>query len=165
MKTYLCFLLLLFSIYKLPAQPELERQVISAGGTNMEAGDLSLVSTIGEFLTETHEGNFFDLFITQGFHQEALFIVSTYEFDNEFTFEVFPNPTSESLYISADADENLSIEIVDLLGRSLATQELTSPIQKSAIPVSDLAAGQYFLKISNTDGHLIFAHTFQKINQ
>jgi len=162
MKKYLLFLLLLFFTIHLPAQ-EIERQVLSSAGETMEAGDLSLVSTVGEVVIETETDN--SLSLTQGFHQAALTIVNTIDFDFGFNFSVFPNPTTELVYISSDATENLSLTIVDLEGRKLSTQELTLPIDKEAIDVASLPAAQYFLQISNASGKLLYMFTLQKITK
>ena len=61
---------------------EMERQVVSSGGTNMESGDLSLVATLGEVAITTLEAT--DLDLSQGFHQESMTIIGTNDFDNSF---------------------------------------------------------------------------------
>jgi hypothetical protein len=91
--------------------------------------------------------------------------VSTFEIDQEISFELFPNPSADVIYLTSDATENLTLAIVDLKGRTISIQDLNIPIQKTMINLDHLAAAQYFLQISNASGNLVSIITIQKMNK
>lgn len=163
MKLYIS-LLFVFSMFHLNAQ-EMERQVIASAGSNMESGNLTLLWTLGELATATHEGNFFDLFINQGFHQEITMLVNTSAPNEGTQIEVFPNPVVETLFIKSDVTSLLNITIVDLMGRIVSSQQLSAPIEKAAIDVSQLPTATYFLRATDEEENLIQIFKIQKINQ
>ena len=73
--------------------------------------------------------------------------MSDYE-TNEFRFTLFPNPVSDLLYISIQADkDNINIELYDLQGRKLNQQIMSFGV--NTIDVSSLAPGYYFIKLSD----------------
>jgi hypothetical protein len=64
---------------------------------------------------------------------------------------VFPNPASDVVNVTFDANNaDYTIAIVDLQGRVMASQELTSlnGAQSIAFPVSNLAKGSYIVSIT-----------------
>ena len=68
---------------------------------------------------------------------------------------IYPNPTSEKLYIDAFnyKTSNLSIEIIDLTGKTIIKTDNISANQ--AINVSGLESGFYFVKIKSADSQEI----------
>lgn len=67
------------------------------------------------------------------------------------SINVFPNPASDVVNVTFDADNaDYTIAIVDLQGRVMSSQELTSlnGAQSIAFPVSNLAKGSYIVTIS-----------------
>lgn len=65
-------------------------------------------------------------------------------------FTVYPNPATDNLYIknSEATNDLLNITIYDITGRAVSTYTTTNT--ETNISVSDLAPGQYFLKLYNT---------------
>lgn len=68
------------------------------------------------------------------------------------TLNVYPNPASDVLNVSFEANSaDYSVAIVDLQGRVMASQELTSlsGSQTIAFPVNNLAKGSYIVTITS----------------
>ena len=64
--------------------------------------------------------------------------------------KVFPNPANDLINIERNSSETVDFQIIDLLGRVLLSDQLTS--QNQSFNVSKLEKGLYFLKV---DGQLI----------
>lgn len=73
---------------------------------------------------------------------------SIMDFNNQQSVSIFPNPTSNILYVSpmGNAFENSQIEITNTLGQTVLKVRY-----KNEINVSQLSNGYYMLKISNPD--------------
>lgn len=68
------------------------------------------------------------------------------------TFNVFPNPATDVVNVTFEAENaDYTIAIVDLQGRVMTSQELTSlnGSQSIALPVNNLAKGSYIVTISS----------------
>lgn len=68
------------------------------------------------------------------------------------SFNVFPNPASDVVNVTFEADNaDYTIAIVDLQGRTMSSQELSSlnGAQSIALPVSNLAKGSYIVTITS----------------
>jgi len=63
----------------------------------------------------------------------------------EASYTVFPNPTKDKLAItSSNPDEVMNVQIMDINGKVLSTQELSSG---SSVDVTSLSGGIYFVRI------------------
>jgi len=78
-------------------------------------------------------------------------IANTAVADENVNFDVYPNPASDNIFVSTDAAVS-TIEIVDLLGNILVSQNATKPNQ--SIDVSNLPAGVYSLRVTTNKGNL-----------
>lgn len=67
---------------------------------------------------------------------------------NEANYIVYPNPTQDNLHIVSVSAEISRVEIINLQGQIV--RSVTGNIQ--SLNVSDLDAGNYFLRIISTDG-------------
>ena len=65
------------------------------------------------------------------------------EGDDSLFFKVFPNPTSDFIYIQTELEE-YNLQIIDFSGKEILQQK-----NKSKIDVRRLAMGTYFIKISS----------------
>ena len=143
---------LLFFEVSLSAQVAHERWVIATGGGQSSSGSLSLSWTLGEPMTETYNAS--GLTVSQGFQQEALTTTGTHDASLFYEVTVFPNPTFQTLYVTApDADSPLLAELVGLNGAVLWSQQLAYPIEKSPIPVAALPAATYLLLLTDGNGN------------
>jgi len=70
---------------------------------------------------------------------------------------LFPNPASDqvNMEVTTEASGAASLRVVDLRGRTILQQkmELTAGTQRLAVPVSNLPAGAYLLRIDGRDGY------------
>ena len=69
--------------------------------------------------------------------------------ENQLT--IFPNPSNSVVVISGLTPDS-KLEIINLLGEKIITVSVKS--NQESIDVSDLAAGTYFIKISNSKGQV-----------
>lgn len=155
-KFYLIFLLLAIA-YGGIAQ-ELSHSAISSAGDEASSGNIQLSWTLGELATATLTGN--SEILTQGFQQAELIRVNTQQVHEFLNISAYPNPFDQYVNIQKDTDQNLYVECIDLLGRTLKTETLTQEIQ--TLHLSELASAMYFLRITNTQGELIQLIKIQK---
>ncbi|MEM7035957.1 MAG: T9SS type A sorting domain-containing protein [Bacteroidota bacterium] len=67
----------------------------------------------------------------------------------------YPNPVSDQLSLVYEFDgvmEDVQATVYDLMGRSLKNVALAQQSGQEVVNVSDLAAGQYILKVTSTEG-------------
>lgn len=69
------------------------------------------------------------------------------------SLDVFPNPTTENLFLNINANEvkDFAINIYDLNGKRLLTENVTAQIgdNRFGFEVADFAKGIYFIEINN----------------
>ena len=69
--------------------------------------------------------------------------------------EVYPNPTSDLVYLQfgEHASGSYVIEVFNTLGQQLSTQNFTaSPSAKATVSLSSFADGIYFISVKKADG-------------
>ncbi|MFI5218043.1 MAG: T9SS type A sorting domain-containing protein [Bacteroidia bacterium] len=64
-------------------------------------------------------------------------------------FTVYPNPASEFVVISSEFGEGDEIRITDVLGKTIFTKTIVSPISDFEFRISAFKAGVYFVTLSN----------------
>jgi len=74
--------------------------------------------------------------------------LSNSDFENVTNVNIYPNPSTGVFNI--DVEENISVEIYDILGKSVANQKLT--IGSNSIDIANLESGIYVLKVVNSNG-------------
>jgi len=62
---------------------------------------------------------------------------------------VYPNPTSNNIYISSTNEKILKIEIIGVDGKTIMMKEIND--FKAAYNVENMASGLYFLKVSTSE--------------
>lgn len=69
---------------------------------------------------------------------------------DEISLEVYPNPASDIVNVSFEAEGDYTITITDLAGREVATQLLSNLTgsQKIAVPTNDLNSGNYIISVA-----------------
>ncbi|HHB78196.1 MAG TPA: HYR domain-containing protein [Saprospiraceae bacterium] len=84
-------------------------------------------------------------------------LVGTHQVNEFAKFDLFPNPTSDFVTLSVEADQakDIRIEVVDNLGRVLLTEKhgFTSGQLDRTLNLHDFANGVYFIKVK-TDGQV-----------
>lgn len=84
---------------------------------------------------------------------------------NQSEIKVYPNPTSEFIRVSfaASIEKDLIIELFDLDGKLIRNLIKKKAEEEILIPVSDLSASQYILKIYDSSGKEV--QTFKLIKR
>ncbi len=67
--------------------------------------------------------------------------------------EIFPVPSNGEVNIRANGDEIISLDVVDVQGRSVRSQRVSGRV--ATVPLDQLATGPYSLRITMQDGHTI----------
>ena len=147
----------------------LSPQVIASGGGFFETSIGSLSWTLGEPVTETFTNGGINVILTQGFQQpEKLSTgISEVVLDN-VSVNIYPNPaeTNVLLEFSYDKSDRISIEIVDMLGRTLTTDQVDVYKDQEVrydLDVSNFAGGMYLVRLTNESGELLGTYKLQKV--
>ncbi len=140
MKKYLTIMVTICMSTYLQAQT-IEKFSIDSGGASVTAGGIDILYTIGEVnIQELSSGT---VLISEGFISSSLsntLGVNEVGINEENTL-VYPNPTSDFIYIKTSLLIE-KIEIYDALGKSILKTKNTHKI-----PVNNLSKGMCILKI------------------
>ncbi len=71
------------------------------------------------------------------------------DLENTASYSVYPNPTSETIFIKSSVNKQMHVDIYDMQGKKILTSEFT---KEGAISLSELSEGLYQLKISDAAG-------------
>ncbi len=140
--------------------------VIASAGTVFTDGTTSLSWTLGEIAVSTITSGSNKL--TQGFHQPEINIpIGIDNASGQNFISAFPNPVSDNLVLalSTVVTENISVEIMDMLGRVVKSETLYSGTAetKHTIQMSDFAPGAYLVKASGKNSKLLKTIKITKI--
>lgn len=116
------------------------------GAPNLSVSDVGPTSNHGQCVTPALTNTLFFFLI----HQKIT--TSTDEAVSYGQFKVYPNPSSETVYISLDQYENTKISLSDITGRVLYNDVITS--NTTAINVSSISSGMYFVTVHYNNGSL-----------
>ena len=143
------FVSLLFSCLVATAQ-SISKQIIGASGTNQNNSTAKLSWTVGEpvvgLMTATGSQ------LGNGYHQ-SLNLQTLKIMDNELAIQikVYPNPTSQALYLSHPDVNTFSIQVIDMNGKLKYTGIINKDIP---LDVSSYTTGTYLIKIENKEANL-----------
>ena len=75
-------------------------------------------------------------------------------FDNKYTFSLYPNPATDVIRIAVDNSTGLNaqVQILNTQSQVLISKQINGATQPATVNVSSLAAGVYFLRIITADG-------------
>lgn len=75
-------------------------------------------------------------------------------FDNKYTFSVYPNPATDVIRIAVDNSTGLNaqLQILNTQSQVLISKQINGATQPATVNVASLAAGIYFLRIITADG-------------
>jgi hypothetical protein len=140
MNKAICILLLLPFIGQAQST---ELNVFSSSGNHFSNGSVEVSFTIGETVisTESNTNNT----LTQGFHQTNWVFMGVENFESTLEISVFPNPSSDDLFIQTTYFEGLNYELYDAQGKLVLEGALTE--ETTRLSISKLAPAQYNLSI------------------
>ena len=78
--------------------------------------------------------------------------------NNDVSFNIYPNPSSETLYINKDDKLAWQFTLLDFQGRSLVSDILSAEDATFMMDLSIYPAGQYFLHFKNKDDGRVYTH-------
>ena len=138
----------------------LEREVNSTCGAHLVSADgVSLHCTLGQLaVSDFNNGS---IRLTQGFQQYYIIISSNGEF-NSSEILVYPNPTSEMVFVELEAFDTYEILLFDELGRIV--QRKTTTESKNELDLMMFPTGNYILQVYDSRKTLINSQKIQKIN-
>ncbi len=148
----LLFSVLIVGFFTTKAQSLEPTVIASDGGFSVVTGG-SLSWTIGEPISETYNasGNF----LTQGFQQPSIMLVSANDPTVIPDLFVYPNPASSELFIDPkDLGTGMySVQLFDLLGNLISSNEFTRSAGVSSpwsLSLLDLSNGMYMIRIASS---------------
>jgi hypothetical protein len=142
----LFFLLLGFSSY---SQPTISKQVIGPAGATYENGTNKLSYTAGEVLVGAMTSEDGSIQLGNGYYPSLdLTILTTQTPQLQLQVKVFPNPTTEAIYITHPTEKFFEVAITDINGRQI----LQTPHQKQhPLSVQTLTTGTYFVTVTTKE--------------
>ena len=148
MKNYIYYLI--FSSVLVFGQQNTSPNLVSAAGGSLEGWGLTSLKmdfSIGEIIINTGFSD--DFIITQGFHQENVYL-STLKESINIDLTIFPNPTTSSINIDFHDVINapIKLDIYDASGKQWGITDLIYE-QTHNISLEGLAEGIYFLFLEN----------------
>ena len=121
------------------------QEVVSSQGETYSNSNGSIDFTVGEVIINTGSNGTND--ITQGFHQTNWNFLGVEDFAPDFDITIFPNPTSDVLYIKSSFYQDISYSLYDTQGKLVFKNILTET--ETQIQLNQLAPGAYSLSIHN----------------
>lgn len=164
MKLILPIAVMLFSVSFLIAQP-VNQQVIASSGSYTNNGNVALSTTVGEPVITTLSIS--NTTLTQGFQQPNYEVISNVleNTESNLKVKVYPNPSNGliQIEITNDQGEQAQLNVTDVLGKILFNQSLNFS-KTNSVNLNQLASGNYFFSITDTQGKLLSTHKIQKVN-
>ena len=125
--------------------------LISNSGGSFTSPTLNMDYSIGEIVVETFQNN---EILTQGFQQDGIKI-TTLITGLGITTKVFPNPTTNLLFIELESKVDGTILVYDIKGKLLVRDNLQNENNKQ-IDFSSFSQGNYLLHIKVLDKTSIY---------
>lgn len=122
------------------------QQVVASGGGTAENDNMSLSYTVGEIATETFVSG--DHMLSQGMQQGIVIAKITSVESSEIEVTVFPNPTSNGVFLESSNSKNLKYKLLTVGGSVLQEGRLD---EKCLIDLSEYASGSYIVAFGEND--------------
>ena len=133
--------------------------LISSSGDSYSNANVHMDYSIGEIVIETFLPPAAPLplvynILTQGFHQEILYI-HTEVVELEIVSKVYPNPTTSILIVELEQNVTADLLVYDINGR-LVLKDTLKDEQKKQLDFSFLKQGNYLLHINIADKQSVY---------
>jgi len=107
----------------------LGQELISSACATGKSSQFEMNWSIGETITETFSST--QLIMNQGYHQSVISVIeSGEEFTQNHTISIYPNPTSDKVFINFENFSNAKITLFDVNGRVVFSRVLFSNISE-----------------------------------
>lgn len=146
----------------------IERSVIASAGNYFSSPGLSVSWTLGEAVTGTSSSP--TLILDQGFQQTSNKIVGLINYQSDISFEVYPNPSSDQVFIKMNAGKakKMHYSVYTVYGQQtpVVQKSIQVPegVSETRIDFSSLASGNYLLLLRSEDGKQAEGIRIVKVN-
>jgi hypothetical protein len=144
------------------AQITPERLVIASGGQQLTAGNLQLVSTLGEWATGPLTPSGTNLSTNLGFHQGDLMITDLDEWLDLGLPSLYPNPFQDQIFLSNPTDRTGILQIIDPLGHLVVLKEVKPQSPSESIWMGSFPAGAYIVRFKDSSNQTSSSLTLLK---
>ena len=142
----LAFLLLGFSSY---SQPTISKQVIGPSGATFENGNNKLSYTAGEVLVGAMTSEDGSIQLGNGYYPSLdLSTLNTESPELQLQVKVYPNPTTEAIFITHPTEQFFEVRITDISGKQILQ---TAHQKEQPLSVQTLTTGTYFITVTPKD--------------
>ena len=144
---YFCFIISGLFILTAAHAQSLTPEVVTTAGERFSGTDVSLSWTLGEVMVETYDTA--TVVLNQGFQQGTLTGGTSIDdlYANFGLIKIFPNPTTQTLYIEREYGQKLFIRLSDMRGKELMRRNFEQLYGQ--LDLSHLAEGVYLLHLSD----------------
>jgi type 1 fimbria pilin len=157
MKKVFIFFGVLLSLIPLSAQ-SLAPEVVATSGNSFSSSGATIEFTVGEVTTNTLSGGGNTL--TQGFHQPEIHFFSIDKNEDEFTFNLYPNPTDQYVTVASTTEEVLQVHIYATSGQAIEVSNVFT--KQITLDLQSMASGSYIMIITNASGKPLKNYTIIK---
>ena len=133
-------------------------EIISTSGNYDYNANNSISWTIGELVIETESNS--NNTLTQGFHQTNYIITDMEDSELDYQVSVYPNPTTNHVFVKMNNTEDFHIYLYDLNGKMLSHSK--NEKQTAQIDMSIFAAASYILRLYNAENQFIRSYKIIK---
>ncbi len=146
MKKHFILLLILSSLTSWCGAQNNDLEAVSSSGGDTTVQGYQISWTIGEGSIHTQKNS--DYRLTQGLQQPD-FLVSTLvkAIKEPATFNLYPNPADDLLYIHFKDEQSYIVDMYDNTGRWIG--RFQGPDQEGSISVKALPPGRYYMRLTN----------------
>ena len=146
--TILFFLFLSFSSH---AQPTISKQVIGPAGATYENDPYKLSYTAGEVLVGAMTSEDGSIQLGNGYYPSLdLSTLNTESPELQLQVKVYPNPTTEAIFITHPTEQFFEVMITDISGKQILQ---TAHQKQQPLSVQSLTTGTYFVTVTTKDSN------------
>ncbi|MDC1266155.1 T9SS type A sorting domain-containing protein [Flavobacteriaceae bacterium] len=143
--TLLCMLLTL----SVSSQTIISKQVIGPGGSTVDNGSNKLSYSTGEVVVGAMTSEDGSVQLGNGYYPSLdLEALSVENPSLHLNLKVFPNPVTETLFITHPTEQFFEVQITDISGKLLLQ---TAHQKQQPLSVQNLSSGTYFVTVTTKD--------------
>lgn len=136
-------------------------QVLASSGSSFSSSNARVDFTIGEAVTSSLTAG--NVQVTQGFHQPEIKFSGLEDFADEYTFNLYPNPTVQYVTLNTSNSAEMKIHVYDMNGKTLIHSNVF--ISAITLDLSSLSAGNYVLMVSSVSGQPLKSYSVIKSSE